>query len=257
MSYKCDKRNYRHFKNGERFYRIGTELASYEKDSNKDLIYVNKPNLVAVYLNIADKASQEAKELYNEKIISNLEFDSKSNEFKIIDSNPDSIIFDFFEKIFIAIIFSFTAIEAFINSLIPGDSYIEVKIKGELKKINNKYIQKNISFEEKIKYIIPQIFKIELITNKLPFWRNLTNLKKYRNELIHLKKEENIKTSAGNLKSSQLEFLIRIIESCIKEDIIESARELIKFLSKKIGNNPEIPYEFYDAPFDINELKVL
>jgi len=240
MDYCCDKRNDRHFKINGKHYRIMTDLLTYNDKTNEGVILVNKPNLTALYLNISDKAISEAKTIFNEIIIPNLSFNNKEGVFVVNLDSGDSIVFDLLESVLVSVIFAYTAVEAFVNSIIPLDYKEQRQIKGEIKIVDLRFIQRNINMDEKIKKILPKIFNYTFSGKKVDrFWTRFSELEKFRDELIHLKREELI----GN-RSTQLGFLMYNVSNCIKEDIIESARELIGFISDKIGDHTSIPYEF-------------
>jgi hypothetical protein len=79
-------------------------------------------------------------------------------------------------------IFSVSALEAFLNQIIPND--FEYKDKKLI--LSKAQIERNWSIEEKLKKAIPQITNVT-IAGDAKKWATLTSLLKLRNDLIHLK----------------------------------------------------------------------
>lgn len=244
-----DKRLNRLVKKDDKLFQVYTDLFTYELNGKIGEVLIPKPNLTAIYLGIGDKALENATKIYIDELESNFKYNEKSKIFTIALNNQERSVFDFFENIFISTVFYFMAVEAFVNSLIPADLRLTVVKNGELKVLNYEQIQRDIKLEEKIKKILPKAYKYEFHSNSFPSWRSFTDLKKFRDELVHLKKEI---FSEG--KSSQLKFIMEMIGRCIQEDILESARALIRDISKKVGNHPALPFEFCNQPIDINQL---
>ncbi|MDP2303309.1 MAG: hypothetical protein Q8N03_12890 [Ignavibacteria bacterium] len=245
--FNCEKRNDRHFVKDKKLNRFETDFLHYKKDNITAPVMINKPNIVAIYLSIADKAFAEASHIYNNTIIPNLQYDSSKNIYTLNITNADDEVLNLFEQIFISLIFSYTAVEAFINSLIPPDFTISKKIKGKDKVYDCDEIQRHLSLEDKIKKVIPNALKIKLELETT--WQSFYILKTHRDSLIHLKKE-----TFKDLKSTQLDFIQSLVGDILTKDIIESARTLINHISKKIGNHPSIPYEFCSDPIELKNL---
>lgn len=249
MYTKPDKRNDRYFEKDGKLSKMQTDLFTYVLGEKKGLVFISKPNMIAIYLNIADKAIMNAKEIYETKLIPNLVFNDKRNEFEISMDKVDTVVFDFIEKIIEALVFYYTSVEAFTNSLIPADFKFKAIVNGEVKDVECEWVQKNLKLEEKIKKIIPEIWAFSLDANNLPYWKDFTDIEKFRNELIHLKKEK-----INNDKSEQLMFLMELIGRAIDKNLLDAPRKLISFISSKVGNHPSLPYEFCNQSFDYKEL---
>ena len=247
--FNCDKRNDRHFVKDENFYRFETDLLHYKKNNITAPVMINKPNMVAIYLSIADKAFANASHIYNNTIIPNLQYDSSNKKYAINIANTDDEVLNLFEQIFISLIFSYTAVEAFINTLIPSNFTSIQNVDGEEKIVDANWIQRFLPLEDKIKKTIPIALNINFNANKFKAWSNFAILKKHRDSLIHLKKELIIDN-----KSSQLNFVQFLVGDILTKDIIESARALIKHISKKIGNHPSIPYEFCSESIELKDV---
>ncbi len=75
-----------------------------------------------------------------------------------------------------------TAIESFVNQMIPGDFVYKDK-KGDATKLE---IEKKWSIEDKLKKVIPQAVNVS-VAGDAPLWKSLIGLISLRNDLIHLK----------------------------------------------------------------------
>ncbi|ADQ82978.1 hypothetical protein J5295_09695 [Riemerella anatipestifer] len=82
-----------------------------------------------------------------------------------------------------AIIFSFLALEAFMNQCLPD--YAKIEFDGKL--VDKNIIQKYSSFETKFKTIIPQVTKKDFLTEHPRKAEVIVKIKKLRDELTHLK----------------------------------------------------------------------
>lgn len=119
-----------------------------------------KPNSVAIYINKALKKYNSALENF-EKINNG---NSNDSSFDIVKKNTKYIL-DYYEEKISSIIFSYTALEAFLNISIP-EKY-EFKIKGNKKTeiYNYSQIERYFSTRDKIIKITPDIYNIENISN--------------------------------------------------------------------------------------------
>ena len=152
----------------------------------KHNIIFSEPNPVSFYYSLAKGAALDIKKY--RKLLD--QFYSDKTKLPIGFQN-DIIIFSYIFKVgSVGIIFSFSAIEALLNQLIPDD-YTTIK---KIKKLTKAEIQRYFSFEEKITSIIPNITNKKFIDKYPQKYDLIKKLKKRRDELIHLKnnKEENI-----------------------------------------------------------------
>jgi hypothetical protein len=106
--------------------------------------------------------------------------------------------FNYFENVCGSIIFLFTSMESFMNSLIPDDFKYE-KIESKRTELYNKVqIENNISFDEKISKVIPQIFNLDFRKTHQTYYVHIGNLKEFRDSVIHTK------SNVGNFKYDYL-----------------------------------------------------
>ncbi|MCW3117386.1 MAG: hypothetical protein JWM28_1468 [Chitinophagaceae bacterium] len=149
------------------------------------------PNNVALLLSVSEKYADTAKILYKSKIdpkiINHSTQAAKMDKKKFLQQNS-SLAADYIEQIQIAIVFSFTAIEAFINLSIPEDYKYEVQVKnkGITEIYNKEAIERWVPLTDKISNILTVIYKTKKIESE-KFWSNFKTLEKMRNNIIHQK----------------------------------------------------------------------
>lgn len=150
-------------------------------ECNHSEMLIIKPNDIAIYSSISEKMLAEAQVFFNDNIKSR-----KGNPLpQFIDrKSSTNEYYDYFEKIIVAIIMSYTSIETFANICIPK----EYQYYDEKKDITYgaKNIEKHFHIREKLKICLPEILGTPQITSEL-WWNKLVELENIRNEIIHSK----------------------------------------------------------------------
>lgn len=173
----------------------------FEKDNNVYLL--PEPNPIVIYF---DSAILFQKELLKrrEKLFSKLSIETLTN-FKTVDGD----FYWYFSTVTSFITFLFLALEAFVNKSIPADFEYRKEIQNKKTEIYDKIqIQRYIDFIEKIKYVVPQITNKNFTHEFAHKFEVIKSLKKFRDEIIHTKSFEGIKSPNGyqDLFSSSLDF---------------------------------------------------
>ncbi len=141
------------------------------------------PNIVSIYIHKAlVKFSQSLKAFELIK-----KGDKNSSPLKIVTKNTHCIL-NYYEEKISSIIFSYTAFEAFLNLSIPEDYEYIKKSNKNTEIFNHSQIERYISTREKFKKIIPEIYKINNISNQ-SFYSKIIEIENLRDKLIHFKKE--------------------------------------------------------------------
>jgi hypothetical protein len=111
---------------------------------------------------------------------------------------PDNqtALFDLLEELISHVVFSFTALEAFANEVIPDDfTYtFTVERTGEERTYGKDDIERRISLDEKLGIVLPQIFALKSPKGG-SLWGNYKTIKKVRDGVVHLKSVD--KRSSG------------------------------------------------------------
>ena len=152
------------------------------------------PNPVCFYLDLAEKHIRRREEFIQELNLSKKMVRLKK-DFRRFDENS---LYEMFETAIVVPIFLYTALEAFSNQLIPTN-YTYLSNKGVLNKTD---IEKSFSLDNKFKKIIDKEENKKLC--KTGMWPLLLEIKKLRDELVHLKTRGQEKTEAYNHIYSKL-----------------------------------------------------
>lgn len=149
------------------------------------------PNNVGMLLSICHNYRDQAKELYKSAIDPNLHDHSvtKSKTDKKRFLQDKSILAaNYIELIQIAVVFAYTAVEAFVNLSIPDDYKYEVRVKNKgITEIYDKTaIERWVTLGDKLSHILTVIYKTQKIESE-KFWSHFKSLEKLRNNIIHQK----------------------------------------------------------------------
>jgi hypothetical protein len=143
---------------------------------------MNKPNDIAMYQSIANKALKRAEDRFNEihkERITEL----------ILPKNQASKFLDYFEEIIQAVIMAYTTIECMANSCIPFHHKHIVQEKGITKIYNKESIELSFPLRDKLKSVIPLIIDSPTPVNE-KWWQGFIRLEDLRDEIIHTKESK-------------------------------------------------------------------
>jgi hypothetical protein len=176
------------------------------------------PNNIGMLMSVSAKASNRGKEIFDRK------FKNSSYELdvtKLTANKIDAIgsiskdVYDYIEEIQSAIVFAYTALEAFANLSIP-QGYI-YKAQKNSKGISESYdkvaIERWLSLKVKMKSILPDLYETKVV-EKQKWWGQFVTLEEYRNEIIHQKSIGSTEFYKAYFKDSIFN-IINCIESVI------------------------------------------
>lgn len=129
----------------------------------------------------------------------------------------------------IGIIFSFLALEAFLNQILPDDRLI--KYKG--KEVSKERIERYAPFTDKLFNIIPSITKKSFEKEHPEEIKNISQLKVLRDKITHLKEVKNGFTSYNEVYQDVLNADLKLIVMSVKNLINFYSPELIENFDKK------------------------
>lgn len=184
------------------------------------------PSMVAIQVNIANDSIRNIKKLKDriKKIPSEQKEEDRDLGEKIIGHTLE--VYEFIEQAQKSIIFSFTALETFINLSIPKD-FVWEKTTTRKKEIYNKeQIERYISWKEKINLVVNDIYKLPEI-KQTRFWSSLMELLEIRNRLIHIKSSDDTEVLSDILNKD-------IVRICF------SSQEYINYISENVTENEHI-----------------
>lgn len=140
---------------------------------------MNRPNDIAIYQSIANKALKRAEEKFKE-------IHSKHITELILPENQVSEFFDYFEEIIQAVIMAYTTVECMANSCVPSNHQHTVVEQGITKIYNKESIERWLSLRDKLRSVIPALInRIKPVSEK--WWSSFIELEDLRNEIIHTK----------------------------------------------------------------------
>ena len=144
------------------------------------------PNSVALFFSLAEKSGVAAMGLL-EQIKSRAKEDSHIDTYNTKALIDDSkLVCEYLEQIQTAVVFSFTAIESFVNISIPSEYIYEVKTSKKTEIYNKEQIERWVTWKDKLSKIIVDIYKTTKIENE-KYWALFLKLVDLRNNIIHQK----------------------------------------------------------------------
>lgn len=182
-------------------------------NNNGKHIHIPLPDFTLVYYDFAYKMNKQRikleKELLNKLTDSETFTEDSSNE-----------LYHFYGTATSVIISLFTAIESFMNQILPEDKeYIDVR-NNRKEVYNYNQIQEYISFNDKIKKVLPQFFGKNFYQNQNLTNQHITNLKELRDNIVH--------TKSDNKNEKQIDLFKKLLKFKY-EETFESVRKLMNF----------------------------
>ena len=162
----------------------GYFIKGFVHNHNGNYTVVPIPDLTLVYFdhayNMNKVRKEKEKELFK-KLTSNNEIaEDSTNEIYYYYGHASSCIISLF-----------TALEAFINHLIPDSKSYERKLPTKIEVYSKEQIQEYINFNDKIKKVLPYFFEGKSFYKKsTPANQLITRLKDLRDNIVHTKSEK-------------------------------------------------------------------
>lgn len=182
--------------------------STHHENKGKQLI-IPLPDLSLAYYDFAYQANRIRQD-YEKKMF------EKLNSKETITEDVSNEIYYYFGFASSCIIGMFTCVESFMNQVLP-DNFVYIK-KSERKTelFDKEQIQISMSFDEKIKKILPELFnkKYDLSKSQIPI------LKKLRDNIVHTKSKNDFTLQ---------EALIKRVLNFKYEDCLEEIRTFINF----------------------------
>ena len=172
-----------------RFHAIGPGgtglmmLATTERRSklSKQVLSFGLPSAPALYLSLAIDARDRRKKIDVSAVF--VEHPKPQG----IYPDEHEALFDFFQEFSAEVIFSFTALEAFANEMIPTNfTYDWTNGKKATITLSASEIERQVSLDEKLKVVLPRAHGISSPAGTKP-WEQFKSLKRVRDRLVHLK----------------------------------------------------------------------
>jgi len=182
------------------------------------------PNASASCLNVSKKCWDNAR-----KIRKDSKIDSSIK--KHLSFNTDTDALDYIEYMMQSVIFAFTALEGFVNEMVPEDYIYEKKGRRASTETFNKIaIERWLTIDEKFGSVLPKALKIDSPKGSHKSWNELIKLKTLRDRLIHMKNGDRRTSSSGD--ETIWSDLVRA------EPPYREAFSIIKYFVDKLDNEP-------------------
>lgn len=214
-----------------------------EVEIKKNKVKFITPSMVALQINIANEALREIKASNKriQNIYSEQDFNNESMGESLVDHTLE--IYSFIEHAQKAIIFSFTALETFINLSIPSDFIWKKPTARKTEVYNKEQIERYITWREKINLVVTDIYQMPQI-KQMGFWSDLIELLDIRNSLIHIKSSDDT----------------RVLTEILNKDIFKicfSSQEYINYISEHMVENDNVkPTDIERFPIISNKRKI-
>jgi len=190
---------------------------------------LDRPNDVGLYSSICQKNLVAAKKFYDETILIRHKY--YMGNFPIAEQQVE--YFDYFELITTALIFSFSSIEAFVNSFIPDD--YSFTRPGGTAVMDKSKIERTLPLTYKLKNILTDIYQTTNPETE-DWWQDLAELQELRDQTIHTKQHFSQQRYSRLLSND----IFKIIG--VYEVIINYYGEYIKLYDRHLIN--DFPYNF-------------
>lgn len=154
------------------------------KVEGKNLVFPI-PDPTLIYFNYAQTYIQIIKKCKKD-LLKKLNFEQPITETGLAE------IYSYFGVTSGFVIFLFTAIESFINSMIPEDFEFKIESKKKTEVYNKNQIQEVLDFKTKISEVLPSATGKDFFKNSTSANQIIWNLKEFRDEIIHTKPDGDI-----------------------------------------------------------------
>lgn len=243
----------------EKYEFLLREIDTINFDKSVEFDYF-APNLVSIQISIANQSIKKAAKVYN-RLSKHLKNNKDTNN--TLTKNlikRTKLAYKYIELIQTSIVFSFNAIETFLNQSIPDDYIYIEKDSKKTSHYNKEQIERFLDWKIKIKKIVPDLYKINNITNQ-SFWSNLILLSDIRNNIIHQKSSKNTEIFeelfSKNIISicfSANDFLIYIYNE-VQKDIDNMPLNIMDFPMIDIDNSTPILFKKINnaTPIELSE----
>ena len=173
-------------------------LIKTEKLGKQGHISFGIPSSPALFLNVARRSYFQIKDIDPEQMF----YKWQNGRIPINHSN----LFDYFEQFSSHIVFSFTALEAFANEMIPKEFEYKTERKGVITILKKHEIERIVSLDEKLHSVLPEAIGVSTPKGKKS-WQHYKLLKSMRDRVIHLKSVD--RSASGSERESVWGMMLR------------------------------------------------
>lgn len=176
-------------------------ISMFKLKDGRNIHYMPEPDLVIAMFEMGRQNAIRVPDL-RKKLLSTL----NSTHDTFIATN------DFYAAISFSAISLINCLESYINRIIPNDFKFEVETNKSTNIQNKKQIERNVSFEDKIKIIIPKALGKMFHTEFPAQFTSIIELKKLRDELTHMKSYSEFKKPLSYAEIYNMAFKIDYVK---------------------------------------------
>lgn len=155
--------------------------------NNGENLVIPIPDLSLVYFDSAynlNRLRKEQQKELNKKI--------KSIGKEVLNESAINEIYRYYGYSSSCLISLFTAIEGFINHILPDDKNYEKDCGHKTEVYTKSQIQNGLTFDEKTRKVLPYFFNKDFFKKPTTNTQHIFNLKELRDEIVHPKSEKNL-----------------------------------------------------------------
>jgi hypothetical protein len=155
--------------------------ASCKAKINNTEVTFSVPAHAALCLNVSHNAFKQMQQIPVERLFQKTSYGNAAEA-------GLSPLYTWFELMFVNIVFSFTALEAFSNQVTP-DTFVFSKLRQDKKceeNYNKKQIERNLSLDVKLTEVLPKLTGTPF-TKETKLWSEYSSLRAIRDRIIHVK----------------------------------------------------------------------
>ena len=192
--------------------------------TKKKQLSIDLPNATALCINVSIRSWKESREIREKSKI-----DSSIKSQVTFSSNLEA--FDYVERVMESIVMAFTALEAFVNETIPDDFKYHTHKNSPiiLEVMDKNAIERWLSLDEKLSNVLPEALGVPSPKGG-KCWGGYSKLKKVRDRIIHMKKED--RRSSGPEIPTLWHELFKVEPPYIQ------AKDVIDFFVSKMKSQP-------------------
>lgn len=192
--------------------------------TKKKVVRITLPNATALFLSASRRSWESARSIREHSKI-----DRSIKSEVAFDTTSDS--FDYLEQVMESIVMAFTALEAFVNELIPDDFVYHTHKRSEivLERMKKSEIERFLSLDEKLSKVLPEALNVES-PKGTKCWKGFVKLKRVRDRIIHMKKDD--RRSSGPDTPTLWHELFRV------EPPFRQAKDICDFFVRRLNVAP-------------------
>ncbi len=164
-------------------------IQCFKYTTGNETFFIPEPNPIVIYFS---NAQSNLSQIYEQRENLILSLKTKGGDV----GNVMNSFYNFFGYVSNYVTSLFNSLEAFMNHHIPNDFEYRRYSKQKTELYNKEQIQRQITFEEKIKKVIPQVKEKSFHRHQSHKFEIILKFKDFRDEIVHTKVDEK---SAPNL----------------------------------------------------------